>query len=76
VNDTAYEASDVEINDPIQLEMQGAIAQLMKVASKSAPTSANGSSNPNPILDIQVTLPEEHDSEDDEGDSETRRERR
>jgi hypothetical protein len=69
----------VEIIDPIQQEMKDSVAQLMKSVPKSAPTSANGSSNPNPILDIQVTLPEEHDSEDDDGedgDSETRRERR
>jgi len=79
VNDAASEASDVEIVDPIKQEMQAAVAQMMTVVPKSAPTSANGSSNPNPILDITVTLPEEHDSEDDDGedgDSDTRRERR
>jgi hypothetical protein len=33
---------------------------------KSAPTSANGSNNPNPLLDIKVNLP--NDESDDESD--------
>jgi hypothetical protein len=42
---------------------------------KSAPTSANGSNNPNPILDIQVSLPVDQ-SEDSSEDSELRKEKR
>jgi hypothetical protein len=45
---------------------------------KSAPTSANGSSNPDPILDIQVNLPVDHADQSSDGseDSEVRKERR
>lgn len=46
---------------------------------KSAPTSANGSSNPEPILDIQVNLPVEHvdnSSDEESEDSDVRKERR
>ena len=45
---------------------------------KSAPTSANGSNNPEPILDIQVNLPVEHadQSSDESEDSDLRKEKR
>lgn len=42
-------------------------------AQRMVPNSANGSTNPNPQLDINVTLPQ---NESDEDDCELRRERR
>jgi len=78
VNDVASEVSDVEPTDGLKYELQATIEKQSKQVPKSAPTSANGSSNPNPTLDIQFTLPREPDSEDDGIDmnSDTRRERR
>jgi len=45
---------------------------------KSAPTSVNGSNNPEPVLDIQVNLPVEHADQSSElsEDSDVRKERR
>lgn len=62
--------SDSKVNP-----VQGKITERMV---KSAPTSANGSNNPEPVLDIQVNLPVEHadQSSDESEDSDLRKERR
>ncbi len=54
------------------------LAQVQDRLVKSAPTSANGSSNPDPILDIQVNLPVDHADQSSDGseDSDVRKERR
>lgn len=62
--------SDSKVNT-----VKGKITERMV---KSAPTSANGSNNPEPILDIQVNLPVEHadQSSDESEDSDLRKEKR
>ena len=43
---------------------------------KTAPSSANGSKNPNPVLDTQFNLPVDDSEMDPNEDSSTRKERR
>ena len=73
----ASEVSDAEKTDKIKFGLQAVIDKEAKKMPKSAPTSANGSNNPNPTLDIQVTLPRGNETEDEgDMDSYSRRERR
>lgn len=59
------------VNTLIQLKANAEVARLIQ----SAPTSFNGSSNPNPVLDIQVSLPNGEVMSEDPG-HESRNERR
>ena len=63
---------------PNDSKADAVLAQVQDRLVKSAPTSANGSSNPDPILDIQVNLPVDHADQSSEGseDSDVRKERR
>ena len=61
--------SPEELDDSTSRDLQ----KISDRAQRMVPNSANGSTNPNPQLDINVTLPQ---NESDEEDLELRRERR
>ena len=67
LNEASSDTSDVKKADLLQMELKATVKANAKQVPLSAPNSANGSNNLNPTLDIQVTLPRGHESDDEGG---------
>ena len=71
-----FDSSSQHTEEPLDHEINHIKNDIPERLVKTAPTSANGSNNPNPVLDIQVNLPVDESEINSNEDSCSRKERR